>query len=178
LITIFAGDHHVLVKGECCCMFVSNRPIRSRRFGVAPIDISYRGVSLSNIRIRYVIRLTRFKAIRVDIEPSVESIHGYLIISRLEIKPPQPQAVRRSRCRRRLPYPASRNGTAEMCWQGTRRRRDISEIPSTERSDLLLSCGKPDEFALRRRIIAGTDQGLGSLPVAHSSHFEGIADEN
>ena len=30
----------------------------------------------------------------------------------------------------------------------------------------------------RRRIIAGIDQGLGRLPVGHSSRFEGIADEN
>src|SRR5262249_61953661 len=81
-------------------------------------------------------------------------------------------------CRRALPDAPSRNGAAEMRWQRTRRRRDISEIPSTERSDLLLSCGKPDEFALHRRIIAGTDQCLGRLPVAHSSHFEGIANED
>src|SRR5262249_59430948 len=59
LITLFAGANHVLVKRECRCMFVSNRPIHSRRSGVAPIDISYSGISLSNIRIRHVIRLTR-----------------------------------------------------------------------------------------------------------------------
>src|SRR5262249_2907008 len=39
-ITVFAGYNHVLVKREGCCMFVSNRPIPSRRFRVAPIDIS------------------------------------------------------------------------------------------------------------------------------------------
>src|SRR5262249_9181883 len=90
----------------------------------------------------------------------------------------QPQADWRSRCGCSLAYATSRNGAAEMRWQRTPRRRGISEIPSTERSDLLLSCGKPDEVALRRRIIAGTGQGRCRLPVARSSHFEGIANED
>src|SRR5262245_39779795 len=40
LITVFAGENHVFVKRQCSCMLVSNRPIRSRRLGVAPIEIS------------------------------------------------------------------------------------------------------------------------------------------
>src|SRR5262245_26777680 len=40
LITVFAGERHVLVKWECRCMSVSNWPIRSRRLCVAPVDIS------------------------------------------------------------------------------------------------------------------------------------------
>src|SRR5215471_6750743 len=159
-------------------MFVSNRPIPSRRFRVAPIDISQRGVSLSNIRIWYIICFTSFKAIRVDIEPCVESIHGHLIVSRLEVNAAQTQTDWRSRCGCGLAYATSRNRAAEMRWQRTRRWRDISEIPSTERSDLFLSCGKPDEFALRRPIIVGTDQGLGRLPVGHYSRFEGITDKD
>ncbi len=65
-----------------------------------------------------------------------------------------------------------------MRWQRPRRRRDVSEIPSAECSDLFLSCGKPDEFALAPPIIAGADQGLGRLPIGHSSRFEGITDKN
>src|SRR5258708_6121457 len=62
--------------------------------------------------------------------------------------------------------------------QRTRRWREISEIASAECSGLLLSSGKPDEFALARRIIAGADQGLGRLLVGHSGRFEGITYEN
>ena len=96
LIIVFAGDDHVLVERESCCICVSNRPIPSRGSRVAPIDISWSGISFANICIRHVIRFTRFKVIRVDIEPCVESVHGYLIVSRLEVNCAQTQADWRS----------------------------------------------------------------------------------
>src|SRR5258708_17914348 len=62
--------------------------------------------------------------------------------------------------------------------QRTRRWSEISEIASAECSGLLLSSGKPDEFALARRIIAGADPCLGPLLVGHSGRFERITYDN
>src|SRR6516165_8627379 len=104
-------------------MFVGDRPMPSRRFRVAPIDISQRGVSLSNIRISYIICFTSFKAIRVKINPCGESIHGHLIVSRLEVIAAQTQADGRSLCGATLASGTSRNAAREMRWQMAPRQK-------------------------------------------------------
>src|SRR5262249_32073437 len=89
-----------------------------------------------------------------------------------------PQARWGPRCSHGLSYPASRNWAAEICWQRTRRRGEISKIPLDKCSRLFLSSAKPDEFALGSWIMASIDQGRRCLLIRHSGFCEGIADKN